>query len=92
MFKKEVVIECDASDIENLVMKHYPQFKDYELYAYEEHDNAVMVKHVSASDVDGYDKTKFDAGKAQYMAQTLLEKLCFDGFLEPGQYLIDGTW
>ncbi len=93
MFKKKVVIECDASDIEELVMKHYPQFKEYELYPYEEHDNSVMFKHVQAEDVeDEYDKTKFDAGKAQWMATVLLNKLCFDGHIEPGKYLIDGTW
>lgn len=92
MFKKEVVIECTASDIEQLVMRHYPQYVDYELYAYEEHDNAVMVKHVVASDVGEYEKEDFESGKAMYMANTLLDKLCFDGFLEPGKYLIDGTW
>lgn len=92
MFKKNVVIECDVDDIEKLVEQHYPQFGRYEMYAYEEHDNSVMVKNVSACDVDGYDKEKFDAGKGMYMAQTLLDKLCFDGFLEPGKYMIDGTW
>ena len=92
MFIKTVVIECDARDIEKLIMKQYPQFVDYELYACEEHDNSVMVKHVSAEDVPDYDRARFDDGRAQYMARVLLNKLCFDGFLEPGKYLIDGTW
>lgn len=92
MFVKEVVIKCDASDIEELVMQHYPQFEDYELYAYEEHDNSFMVMNVSAEDVGKYEKGDFDAGRAQYMASTLLDKLCFDGHLEAGKYLIDGTW
>ena len=92
MFKKEVVIECDASDIEQLVMKHYPQYVDYELYAYEEHDNSVMVRDAEAEDVPDYEQEDFEAGKAQYMANVLLNKLCFDGHIEPGEYIIDGTW
>lgn len=92
MFTKESTIACDASDIEQLVMEHYPQYVEYELYTYEAHDNSVMVKHVYSEDVPACERAAFGAGKATYMASIILNKLCFDGFIEPGKYLIDGTW
>lgn len=92
MFEKEVVIKCTDSDIEKLVRCHYPQFKNYELYANEDHDNSVMVKNVIAEDVSDYEREDFDDGVGYNMAQVLLDKLCFDGHIEPGKYLIDGTW
>lgn len=92
MFSKEVIIRCSDRDIEELVRRHYPQYKEYELYASEEHDNSYMVVTISSTDVGTYERDAFEAGDGQYMARTLLDKMCFDGYLEPGKYIIDGTW
>lgn len=97
MFKKEVVFKCDASAIEQLITKHYPQYVGYklygyELYAYEEHDKSVMVVNVYSEDVPVGDRASFGFGNPLFMATTLLNKLAFDGVIEPGKYMIDRKW
>jgi hypothetical protein len=46
--------------------------------------------------VDGklskYDLDAFEAGRVYYNARMLLNKLCADGYIEAGEYIIECSW
>lgn len=90
--KKKTVIEASSFELEKLVRKHYPeQYDGYEFVAVEECGND---SSHNFNDIDGelseYDLREFNTGAASN--RILLNKLCVDGFIEAGSYLIQVCW
>jgi len=92
IFSLVSAFECIADDINKLIANTYPQYKDFDIYESEEMDNHPLVMNVYSQDILRYYQDEFINGRANFMATQLLNKLCFDGIIEPGTYIIDGTW
>lgn len=92
--KKKTVIEVSYSDLEKLVKKHYPeQYKHmggYSFAAVEECGNDTSHGFDVDGKLDDWDLEKFAKGEASNIA--LLNKLCADGLIEAGEYLIEVCW
>ena len=101
--KKTSYIEMDYSELESLVMKHFPAsptrknrdwsfVADHEANNYSKYDFQVTPK----TTVDKYDQQKLDEyyknGQSQFMADVFLDLLCGKGIIEAGDYLIEVFW
>lgn len=91
--QKKTIIEADYGEIEDLVKKHYglgePDYSFVE--AQECHNNTSHRFKVEAEfDVKDWDRAK--EMRWSYSNHTLLNRLCFDGHIEPGEYYIRVSW
>ncbi len=86
-------------EIEKLINEHYGRggkhafnvVADQEWGNYEEHE--VSVGKEELDEYDAEQLTKFKAGNnPKYVLETLLQDLCNEGKLEPGDYLIKIYW
>ena len=87
--KVEVVITCDAHEIERIIEKEY-EFKEYSIVASEEIGNYVHVKFTVDGEVD--DIGEVDARKEMYMTREYLNDLARQNKIQKGTYVIDVSW
>ncbi len=88
---KETIIKCTCSEIEILIQEHYGVF--YETQAAEEADSDTVKKY----DIDG-ELSEWDVRDLDDIingewhggcTRDFMNKLCADGYLEVGTYIID---
>lgn len=86
MFKKKTIFECEYYELEKFVKEKYGV--DYDFVANEECGNDSS--HTFT--VDGEVDEDFDIHVVSYRNYDLMNKLCKDGHIEPGEYLINVCW
>jgi hypothetical protein len=82
-------------EFDELVNKHFPITNNrYECVAEQEwHNDSNYAYEVEAKDfTEYYRKRIFEENNFMYCAGEFLNKLCFDGIIEPGAYLIEVYW
>ena len=92
---KKTIFEVDYSDFENVVQEYFKHVYEYvadvEANIYSSKSYSVNKKKLSRW--DERDMTAFkETGRYDGIAGTLLQKLCIDGIIEEGEYLIDVYW
>lgn len=95
-FKQVSYIECDYSDIEELIQRFYG-FTEYNLVSAEELSNDCSVSYTLTGEIADWEledviemtKTK---EPMDYRTRNLLEYMCAEGVLVPGNYLIQISW
>lgn len=90
--EKVVVFKASEEEILELVNKHFGTNAD-SIVALEELGNEFWVVNVSPYE---HDLTDFINLKnkdiEKYCIRDALDRMCFDGVLEAGEYIIDCTW
>jgi len=95
--KRNLVIEAEYRDLENLVVEKYPFLKGYRFAVLEQcHNDSVHAFDVNG-EIDDYGEEEWELAKEQGEQAlsdnaTILNKLCADGFIEPGEYNISVCW
>lgn len=94
--EKFEVISVDYGDLDNLVKEVYNN-EDYEFVADEEmgNDSQKLYKDITGSleDYDEKELERFKSGERHsYNTRVILEDLCRNGHIEPGNYLIKVCW
>lgn len=94
-YKKETFFTVNYSDFEELVKKLYGI--EYRFAAFEECSNDTVHAFYRVNGNLSYyeleDLEDFKSGEKQsFMASILLADLCKQGYIEPGNYLIDVCW
>lgn len=91
---KETVIKCSCSEIEDLIEKHYEVF--YETQAAEEADSSTIKEFSIDGKLSEWELRDLEgiiAGKWQnWCTKAFMNKLCADGHLETGTYIVDFGW
>ena len=98
MFSKEVIIKCDYTDLEKVILDHYGH--DYDIMPMEEvgssQYSAVYKRTVSKGELDEYDMTDIwdlERGeRRQFTLNSILTDLCNKGIIDAGEYYIDVNW
>jgi len=97
MEKKEI-ISTDYNELETLIKKEYGHL--YEIMPSEEVGSsqyaATYTQYVSKGKIDDYSAEEFDifksTGKGMFILSTILQDMCNQDLLEPGEYIIDVNW
>lgn len=93
--KKTTVIKCDYREIENLLKEHYG-ITHYEIVAAEEVSNGSNLDITVDGKLDDYDLkgvAEVLSGKFKhYFTGQMMNKLCADGYLEAGEYIVEIYW
>lgn len=92
--KKEIVISATESEIIAIINKAWPALKYDSIVANEELGNQTYQVDVSPIS-DEEEESLFEEvniSGAKFQTPSLLSKLCKEGALEKGTYLIDCTW
>jgi hypothetical protein len=90
--KKITVIETDSNEIEGLLHKYYGI--TYEIVAAEELSNRSTLNFDVEPKLDDEDDVN-DILSGKWIAwctNDLMNKLCLDGHIEAGNYIIDCSW
>lgn len=90
---KEIVIKCNYNEIEHLLEQHYG-ITHYEILAAEECVNGTNLDYdIDGKDYDEDDVAEILAGKFKHWCTSdLMNKLCADGYLEAGNYIVSCSW
>lgn len=91
--KKKTIIEADYYEIENLVRQHYNNSK-YSFPLAQECCNDTTHKFNVDGKLDESDLKDWenDGPYYQYNNYLVLNKLCADGHIESGKYIINVSW
>jgi len=93
--KRVEYTEVDYQDLESLIREVYGK-PDYDIVADEEWNNDSDHTFTVEPKLDMYqtqDIEQFKAtGEAMYRLGTILDDLCANGHIEPGEYLISVCW
>lgn len=95
-FEKFEVISVDYSDLEDLVQRVYSQ-PDYSFVSSEElgNDSQKLYKGIDGK-LDKWEEDDIrsfrENGECNYKGNAILNDLCRNGYLQPGNYLIDICW
>lgn len=82
--------EVDYHSFEKAVKLHFGEkYKDYEYAPYEETSNGDNRIFRVDGKLNDYRLKDIEDGCKHYMAGVLLDKMCADGVIPPGQYLIE---
>lgn len=91
---KEIVFKCDCDEIEELIREHYGVF--YETQAAEESNSNTIKEFDIDGKLDAWELKELDeiiAGKWHgWMTAAFMNKLCQDGYLEAGTYIVNFGW
>lgn len=91
---RRVMFEVDWHDLEEAINKHYG--KDYEFVPDIECGNDSSHDFRVDGKVNQYDQERLDefkeTGDYNFLAGTLLNDLCRQGLIEPGDYLVQVCW
>jgi hypothetical protein len=90
--KQKSYIEVDYKELEKFVHEVYPQFSEYSFVANEECGNDSQHSFRVDGKISEYDKQMFENAKWGPANYILLNKLCEDGHISPGEYLIKVSW
>jgi sulfatase maturation enzyme AslB (radical SAM superfamily) len=89
----------DYDELEDLIKEHYPFIEDYNFIACEEssNDTSHTYDNISAESWDQYDDEQWEIDivkdkQYDFAVEVFLRKLCKDGHIEPGNYLIHVCW
>ncbi len=90
-------IEVNSNELDNFVHENYKWAKNYEFVPMEECGNdsshSFTVKgQLDDSDLEEWEEFKRKNGYLAYQNSLVLNKLCADGFIEPGEYLVNVCW
>jgi hypothetical protein len=93
--EKITAIRTDNSEVEKLLKEHYNI--DWEIVPAEELSNGTSLDYdIDAEPLSEYDLKAFEEIKAggfrRYQTRMLMNKLCIDGYIESGNYIIDCSW
>ncbi len=91
------IIEVDYNEVENLVMEKYPWATKYDFPCMQETSNDTSHTFDIDGELDEYDlkdweELKKNNGYLNYRNSLILNKLCADGHIEPGEYLVNVSW
>lgn len=91
--------EMDYDEFEELIMSKYPYIEQYEYVPCEEsgNDTSHTYRNITAENWDKYDDEQWEVDIVQeknydFASEIFLKKLCKDGHIPPGNYLIDVCW
>ncbi len=89
--------EVDYTEVERFTMEKYPFIKDYEFACVQESGNDTSYTFnvngkLDKWDLEDWDKIKSSGTVHNYRNRLVLNKLCADGHIEPGEYLIKVSW
>lgn len=93
---KKQMIEVNYSDLERAIEKHFG-FKEYCIPAAEEVGNDTSLTYRIDGKLDPWElkdleEMKACGGNKNWRTQMLMNALCADGILEPGEYVINISW
>lgn len=96
-FKKVTFFEMDSNDFDRLVKILYPFLKKYEFVPIQEANNYSYYDFDVNGKLDEWDLKKWEESKNSgkfptFSNYTLLNKMCKDGFIESGKYIIKVFW
>ena len=92
---KVTYTELDYHEVDELIKANFPlaAAKDYECVAFQEWDNdSCYTFRVRPEAPDQWSQKELDAGKFQWQLAAMLDKLCLDGKIEAGNYLVRVSW
>jgi hypothetical protein len=93
--EKITVFKTDDAEIEDLLDKHY-EIRHHEIVPAEECNNGSSLDYDIDGNLTSYEEETFLEIKngrfVHWSTQTLMNKLCADGHIEPGNYIIDISW
>jgi hypothetical protein len=96
--QKKTVIEMEYGELEKLIEKTYG-FEEYSIPAEEEMGNYCSYTTELTKDevLDGYDKEDLEKMKTskkpmQWRTHLLMQDMCNNGILEPGDYVVKIFW
>lgn len=96
-FKEEKVFRVDYKDLDKLINKVYG-LKDFEVVATEEasNDSTLSFGGISSRKQDEYDLEMLNNFKQginrRFCTHVILNDLCIQGIIPPGDYIVDVCW
>lgn len=96
MERLENVFLFEYNEFDNLVSDVYGQ--EYDFVADEElsNDSVRFYRDITGKEIDDYDRKKVETfretGEGSFLSRSLLEDLCSQGKIEPGNYLVSVSW
>lgn len=95
-FEEMTVQYMTYTAFEDLLAEKYPYLNDYEFVPSQESSNDVTHMFYIKNEWDAWDQEEWDELQTDhnynYQAGLLLQKLCVDGHIPAGTYLIDVSW
>jgi hypothetical protein len=96
--QKKTVIEMEYGELEKLIEKTYG-FEEYSIPAEEEKGNecSLTFNLVKDEEINEWDKADLEKMKTtkkpmQYRTHLLMQDMCNNGVLEPGDYVVKIFW
>lgn len=90
--RKTTYIELEYHEFESMVYKNFPYAYDYEYAPDEECNNNTKQSYDIDGILDKDDYERLEKKEKSFMASVFLNKMCEDGIIEPGRYLINVSW
>lgn len=90
--QKKTYIELEYHEFESMVYENFPYASKYEYAPDEECSNYTKQSYDVDGVLDKYDSQKLENKQTSFMASVFLNKMCADGIIEPGRYLINVSW
>lgn len=94
---KKVVFEVNYGDLERAIQEHF-DFIEYSICAAEEVGNdSALTFNIDAKPLDEWElkdleEMKKSNGNKGWRTHLLMQAMCIDGVIEPGEYLIQISW
>ena len=85
-------IKIPYHEFEDLVHTHIPSAAKYEFPSDEECSSGTMRRYHVDGKLSQGSLRDIESGRVSFMAQHYFDKLCADGIIKPGTYLVDVSW
>lgn len=91
MPKEVTVQQMEYRELESLVKEHYGF--DYEFPYTEEMSNDTAATYNGINgEIDDYYQRKVDSGNLVFAGRYFLNRLCKDGYIPAGNYVVEVSW